>query len=565
MASCFIAMFFLLFSCVVTAQEGSRQQKDSLWKALSETEGNEKLRTYGRLASLYFAESKDDLKMDTLLVLYAQMDEEAKKQDHLLQRGVTRANTLSAFLNRSMFDEVLARAPEYLDFLSAHGIWKYYYQVYNTMLLAWLYQGEFEKTIEEAQRLYEHAAERNSDEGKAAALHTMGRVYQSQKRFEEYETCCRQCIEILSKNESLIHLLAQSYYDLCQVLLTQERLDDVLDAAHEFEKVNERYDVYAGVPVSSTWINLWGIYTRLYLKTQEYEKAEVYCDKIDSVTDSDPARIMVCNARAQIFNHRKQYAEALKAIDKAIELIGETYTVQANSARGTKTLILSNMGRAAEAYELFELTTAVNDSIRNLEFANQIDKLRIQYEVDRHITEKERNRHNFLFALAGCLLLGGGLLVISILYRQKQQAYRKLVVRNQEWARTMCRKRVAWPSSEDGSDVELANRVCYLMEKEHLYHNPDLSLDLLAEQLGVHRNVLSKAINATQKKNFNQFVNEYRIQEAIGYLSDKNNSATMFDIALSCGFNSPQTFYRFFKMETGLSPALFRKNSQYPA
>lgn len=44
-------------------------------------------------------------------------------------------------------------------------------------------------------------------------------------------------------------------------------------------------------------------------------------------------------------------------------------------------------------------------------------------------------------------------------------------------------------------------------------------------------------------------------------LSDPADRATILDIAFSAGFRSQQTFYRLFKTETGLSPALFRKNS----
>ena len=110
-------------------------------------------------------------------------------------------------------------------------------------------------------------------------------------------------------------------------------------------------------------------------------------------------------------------------------------------------------------------------------------------------------------------------------------------------------------------DRLLMHRVHVLLEEEHLYRDPDLTLDSMATRLDVHRNTLSKVINLIQNQNFNQYINDFRLREVIERLSDPADRATILDIAFSAGFRSQQTFYRLFKTETGLSPALFRKNS----
>lgn len=550
---------FLLHPCFLIAQDNTWAKKDSLRKVITETESKEKLKAYARLASYYYVEARDDLKMDTLFTIYEEMDLEAKKQNNINEQGIIRVNKMGVYLNRRMYDELIKIAPEHLDFLSKNKEWKNYYQAYNCLLMAYLYRGDHEMAINKAQQLYEQAEAQQNSEGKAITLYSMAKIYQSQRRFEEHEKCCRQSIELLKNDDSLSHLEAQVWFNLCQSLLTLERYDEVLEAAQEFEKVNERYERFAGTPVPSTRANLWGVYVRLYLKTNEFEKAELYCNKIDSTIDMPAYQIMTQKARAQILNARKQYTEALEIIDSLMELVGDTQTSEANSIRGIKIMILSDMGRAQEAYQLFQVAAAVNDSIRNVQFASQIDKIHTQYEVDKYIAEKKRTRDYLIIAVIGCILLIGGLLIVWRLYRQKQQAYRKLVERSKEWASNL--NNTFTSPTTDSTDASLMDEVFRLMEEEHLYYNSDLTLELLADRLGVHRNLLSKAINATQKKNFSQFVNEYRIRKAIEQLSDARANPTMYDIAYSCGFNNTQTFYRLFKTETGLSPSLFRKNS----
>ncbi len=48
------------------------------------------------------------------------------------------------------------------------------------------------------------------------------------------------------------------------------------------------------------------------------------------------------------------------------------------------------------------------------------------------------------------------------------------------------------------------------METEMFYRDADLTLTSLAERLEIHHHELSRIINVALKKNFNDFINEYR-------------------------------------------------------
>lgn len=101
-----------------------------------------------------------------------------------------------------------------------------------------------------------------------------------------------------------------------------------------------------------------------------------------------------------------------------------------------------------------------------------------------------------------------------------------------------------------------------LMESEKPFLNPQLTLNGLARQNGVNSAVLSHIINTGFDKNFNDFVNEYRINEVIKKLrSGDSDNSTLLGVAFDCGFNSKATFNRAFKKATGSTPKDFIENS----
>jgi AraC-like DNA-binding protein len=100
------------------------------------------------------------------------------------------------------------------------------------------------------------------------------------------------------------------------------------------------------------------------------------------------------------------------------------------------------------------------------------------------------------------------------------------------------------------------------MRSEKPYLNPQLTLNELSKKLGVNAAVLSYVINSGFNKNFNDFVNEFRIDEVKGKLQNgAADNLTLLAVAFDCGFNSKATFNRAFKKFTGTSPKEFQESS----
>jgi AraC-like DNA-binding protein len=111
----------------------------------------------------------------------------------------------------------------------------------------------------------------------------------------------------------------------------------------------------------------------------------------------------------------------------------------------------------------------------------------------------------------------------------------------------------------DGAD----NALEQLMQGDEVFLDPELSLRSLADRMNLTPNRLSWVINEVMGKNFNEYVNGYRLetfkQKA---LDPANKNFTLLGLAYESGFNSKSVFNQFFKKATGVTPRAWVKARQ---
>ena len=103
-------------------------------------------------------------------------------------------------------------------------------------------------------------------------------------------------------------------------------------------------------------------------------------------------------------------------------------------------------------------------------------------------------------------------------------------------------------------------KLLQIMKEKKPFLNPELKLFDLAETLEIAPNHLSQVINAELDKNFFDFINDYRVEEAKLRLVDaKFEHYSILAIALDVGFNNKASFNRVFKKHTSMTPSDFVK------
>lgn len=115
--------------------------------------------------------------------------------------------------------------------------------------------------------------------------------------------------------------------------------------------------------------------------------------------------------------------------------------------------------------------------------------------------------------------------------------------------------------AEEAVDVGLIASLEALMAGERFYRQDGLTIGSLAQRLKVPEYKLRRAINqGLGYRNFNAFLNRYRIDEVKAALADPAQAPVpVLTLAMDAGFQSLGPFNRAFKAETGLTPTEFRR------
>lgn len=120
----------------------------------------------------------------------------------------------------------------------------------------------------------------------------------------------------------------------------------------------------------------------------------------------------------------------------------------------------------------------------------------------------------------------------------------------------------AGPPRLDPVEERLVAALEHAMRVERAYRQEGLTIGRLAIMQGLPEYRLQRLINqGLGYRNFNSFLNRYRIADAKAALADPAQAAVpILTIALDAGFNSLGPFNRAFKAETGMTPTDYRRS-----
>jgi len=557
-----ITIALSLVGSTVAAQDNRQFQKDSLRKAIAETEGKDKLSAYSRLANLYYIEAQDAQKRDTLFALYDEMDKEAEKQGNNNSRGNVRANKLFVLDFSGLYDDIIELAPEFLKFAKEKELWTVYYQLYSPLISAYRNTDGNDKALEVCRKMYDEAKERNHNSGMGLAFYDMAKIYSRQRRFVEQEECLREAIVLMRDDNSTLNILVNCYSSLGFCLIAQKRYDEAIRITEESEAVIQRYSQGSQSRQSNARLNQFLVYLDAYIESGQFEEAETYCNKIDSISNHS---VDINSSRARILASRKQFTAALELIDKAIEAKPEGKL----GMMGDKMIILINKGDAAAAHNLFvEIIEAIY-ARQNEQLNAQLDEIRTLHEVDKHIAEKERNRNYFLFAVGVCLLL---IIALGIWIHHSRTIIRKnrglyLQIKEQDKMKaelqsfkqqygieTNCNESLQGTKQQR----QLVTQFCEYLQNNRNYTKADLNIDEIVAALATNKTYLFEALKIVENKTPKDYIRAMQLEDA-KQLLEHDFKLSIETIAEECGFNTRNTFYRLFLERYQISPAEYRK------
>ena len=150
------------------------------------------------------------------------------------------------------------------------------------------------------------------------------------------------------------------------------------------------------------------------------------------------------------------------------------------------------------------------------------------------------------------------LILLIMLYMRTSKSYTSSILKRSIKLVTSKITRSKKKYANTGITINLAadykNKILTIMKDEKLFLNPDLKLNDMALKIGLSKHQTSQIVNEQFNKDFNTFINEFRIEEAILLLRNDPN-LTINDVLYDVGFNNSTTFYNAFKRFKHIPPS----------
>lgn len=330
-------------------------------------------------------------------------------------------------------------------------------------------------------------------------------------------------------------------------------------------------------------ITIYSLYGNiLYAQGSDAKAEHYYRMSLENIeTERIPARAMAYLNYATYLMGKGKYWEAIPLLEKGISVSNAR-----NSAAHRQLLY----EKASEAYqkvgdkdrslEYFKIYHQESDSIFNVERERSINELRVKYEAEKKENEIRQNRiviiqeqKKLQVAVLIMIVILTALAATYLMYKRQNNMYRQIVRQQHEFLKKEKRlkdKSEGMPvalapdtghgaASENVKNEELFMQIEHLMHAESIYKEKDLTIDKLSERLNTNRTYLSRTINQQAGMSFNNYINTYRINEAVKILSDTDNDIPLKAVAADMGFNHIQTFYKAFQNTIGMPPLKYRE------
>jgi len=448
-------------------------------------------------------------------------------------------------------------------------------------------RGEYDKALETGLRLLDTGEKTKNEYILMKANSALSHYY---LRIENYSKSLSYC---LNGFNYILKLKKTEYFypKIDEIARMTAKLNDPKGALKvyafflEIEKKLPPAGSYISASVHSNMANI-------YMTIGENEMALNHISRALEINFENNYRFRIPRAltvQAELYLQIKDTAQAILNYEKSIEAaenIDAFDVVKRNSFILGELYESTNQLSKSNDYKI--LYQAINDSL----FTNEKEQKIVILETKRKIKEvlqkkkilelentAQRAQFKGIIIILVLLLLISSISIFSYLKVKKKN--KLLLLRTIDLAEIQLRmsdklsgiqymenqwsierKTGFTPKAQPRIDNDIKNIILTKLEKlekEKFYLDPQCNLHQLSEQLKTNPKYLSQVINQEKKSNFNNYINELRINYLLPKLLkdiDFRNSKLSY-IAISLGYNNLNTFNAAFKKRLGILPSNF--------
>jgi len=440
---------------------------------------------------------------------------------------------------------------------------------------AYNFKGDYAKSIDQSiKNLNENRRENNS----FYADYALAQQYQSLRLYKQSIRISQNLVDKAAKIKSQRYpenLLAYIYQLNASNLMVQKKWKEAeqnLKQSHSHLKnTDEDFIISIENKIYQTFI---------YISQNQIDKAEKLVNDIQKKLKKTPQYVFLRAFNLDNFGRinflKKDYVQSTEKLNQALELIeNKSY----NSLRyriyedlSKNYLALKNEDLYQKYYSIYKEQTDKLDQNKKEAIRNLI-RLNDQYE-NKRIEDSDKNFSQTIWLITLiCLIVVLAIILISINEKRKTKSIQKQIdfyTRQQEYVWKIEESKTVIKPKTEKTESDISKKSLVIskeketdilarleeFEKSEKFLSKEMSLAVLAGQLETNTKYLSEIINKYKEKNYNNYINELRINY-IAYLLKTDSAYLNYKVsylAEKAGFSSHSAFTTVFKSVTGISP-----------
>lgn len=463
-----------------------------------------------------------------------------------------------------------------------------YYQTKSLMLSATLYKqtGNVKKSMEYALKSEQIIGQTDNEVWKAKVYGFLSSEYRILKLYSEAKKYADKTLAACKKikdpelvnNTSGLMMQEMAYFDIEQKNY-KGAIENVKKSQQYFNLTKQDKDFFTA--------NNQQLLGLSYYHLKNFGKALFHYKKASDICRNIPENFLtglIYNGLASVYIEQNNSQEAKKYLDLAQKISDQSEYLQLKNevyATSQKYYVMIN-----------DLKKFRETEKKKEEVAEKISKKSDSFISDSYsrLDEKKSDAEHTGY-IKNIIILAGGILLISgiayfMVYRRKQKRNIekfKQILQDSDRIHEFRKEKVTISFAPAIRQISMADPMKAVkaddygmmtaateqkllskldeFEKSDLFINNSISMSSLAASCGTNTKYLSYIINTYKNKDFNNYINELRVNYVIEKLRNtpRYRKYKISVLAEEAGFSSQNKFATIFKKTTSISPSLFIK------
>ena len=194
---------------------------------LSVRKGKDRIAVRGKI---FQASQEEQCPLDEQWQYVCDLIDETQRQHDIKEEVDARIIRMEFAYNNDLNDSVYKYAHNDLDIIRKVEIWDAYYEIWGLLVRTYVYDGNVNTGLQEAEKMQDDAMQRKDESGMGQSYYVMGIAYDNMGMKDKAADCYQKSIQLLTKQKEPPSQLGELFSSLCEIYEhteEYEKLDNI--------------------------------------------------------------------------------------------------------------------------------------------------------------------------------------------------------------------------------------------------------------------------------------------------------------------------------------------------